>query len=124
LEVHLPPNSRRSDPHGKKTWMRIWQTLEAEGRADATDPIIVETTAYLFQLYSDYTDRIKELGSIMEYTNKGGQTNIVKNPLAIEIPKIIEQTRKLLAELALTPASRKRLQEQLTEEVGDEFERF
>jgi phage terminase small subunit len=60
----------------------------------------------------------------MEYTNKGGQTNVVKNPLAIEIPKIIEQTRKLLAELALTPASRKRLQEQLIEEVGDEFERF
>jgi P27 family predicted phage terminase small subunit len=115
---------KRLDLQGKKTWTRIWETLEAEGRADSTDPIIVETTAYLFQLYSDYTDRIKELGSIMEYTNKGGQTNIVKNPLAIEIPKIIEQTRKLLAELALTPASRKRLQEQLTEEVGDEFERF
>jgi P27 family predicted phage terminase small subunit len=115
---------KRLDLHGKKTWMRIWQTLEAEGRSDSTDPIIVETTAYLFQLYSDYTERVKELGSIMEYTNKGGQTNIVKNPLAIEIPKIIEQTRKLLAELALTPASRKRLQEQLTEEVGDEFERF
>jgi P27 family predicted phage terminase small subunit len=115
---------KRLDLHGKKTWTRIWETLEAEGRADSTDPIIVETTAYLFQLYSDYTERVKELGSIMEYTNKGGQTNIVKNPLAIEIPKIIEQTRKLLAELALTPASRKRLQEQLTEEVGDEFERF
>jgi P27 family predicted phage terminase small subunit len=115
---------KRLDLHGKKTWTRIWQTLEAEGRADATDPIIVETTAYLFQLYSDYTDRIKELGSIMEYMNKGGQTNVVKNPLAIEIPKIIEQTRKLLAELALTPASRKRLQEQLIEEVGDELERF
>jgi P27 family predicted phage terminase small subunit len=118
------PKPKRLDSTGKKIWTRIWETLEAEGRADATDPIIVETTAYLYQLYYDYTDKVKELGSIMEYTNKGGQTNLVKNPLAIEIPKIIEQIRKLLAELALTPASRKRLQEQLSENAGDAFENF
>ncbi|MBA4544363.1 MULTISPECIES: phage terminase small subunit P27 family [Thermoactinomyces] len=115
---------KRLNTIGKKTWVRIWETLEAEGRAESTDPIIVETVAYLFQLYAEYTEKIKELGSVMEYTNKGGQTNLVKNPLAIEIPKIIEQIRKLLAELALTPASRKRLQEQLTENAGDDFENF
>lgn len=109
---------------GKKTWTRIWETLESEGRDDSTDPIIVETTAYLFQLYDEYTKQIKTLGSLVEHTNKSGQTNIVKNPLTIEIPKIIEQIRKLLAELALTPASRKRLQEQLTENTGDDFENF
>jgi len=118
------PKPKRLNTIGKKTWIRIWETLEAEGRAESTDPIIVETVAYLFQLYAEYTEKIKELGSVMEYTNKGGQTNLVKNPLAIEIPKIIEQIRKLLAELALTPASRKRLQEQLTETAGDDFENF
>jgi P27 family predicted phage terminase small subunit len=85
----------------------------------------VETIAYLYQLYSSHVEKIREMGSIIEYTNKGGQTNTVKNPLISEIPKTTEQIRKLLAELALTPASRKRLQEEgIEEELDDLFEQL
>jgi len=40
-------------------------------------------------------------------TNKAGATNLVKNPLAIELTKTVQVLNNLLRSLGLTPAQRK-----------------
>lgn len=47
---------------------------------------------------------------MVTHTNKAGATNIVKNPLAIEITKTVQTLNGLLKSLGLTPAQRRKLQ--------------
>jgi P27 family predicted phage terminase small subunit len=49
-------------------------------------------------------------GELMyEYTNKAGATNLVKNPLSIELTKTVQTLNNLLKSLGLTPAQRKKI---------------
>ncbi|MNG30958.1 Phage terminase, small subunit [compost metagenome] len=45
---------------------------------------------------------------MVEHTNKAGATNIIKNPLAIEVTKTVQTLNNLLKSLGLTPAQRKK----------------
>lgn len=69
--------------------------------------LYVETHAY----YQRMRKEIKGMDLMMEYTNKAGATNYVKNPLAIEITKTVQTLNNLLKSLGLTPAQRKNLQQ-------------
>ncbi|MGH0939919.1 phage terminase small subunit P27 family [Bacillus mycoides] len=119
---HKPPSHLKKV--GKDTWYRIWSILESEGKANFNDPIAVEMIAYSYQMYKDMAAQIKKDGLTMEYTNKANATNLAKHTLIPEIPKYMQQIRQYLGELGLTGASRKKLQEGLTGETGDDFDTF
>lgn len=55
-----------------------------------------------------------------EYTNKAGATNLVKNPLSIELTKTVQILNNLLKSLGLTPAQRKKV----VNEDDDDFDKF
>lgn len=57
----------------------------------------------------------------MEHTNKAGATNLVKNPLAIELTKTVQTLNNLLKSLGLTPAQRKKV---VNNDDEDDFEDF
>jgi len=46
---------------------------------------------------------------LIEHTNKGGATNLVKNPLLSQIDALYDQALTYERELALTPAAHKRV---------------
>ncbi|QGG51600.1 P27 family phage terminase small subunit [Lysinibacillus pakistanensis] len=82
----------------------------------------------IIQLYVDthrfYRKLKKEVDSgdlMMEHTNKGGATNVVKNPLAIELTKTVLVLNNLLKSLGLTPAQRKQLEGDPDDDDFDDF---
>ncbi|MGE6718713.1 phage terminase small subunit P27 family [Peribacillus frigoritolerans] len=122
LERYKPPTHLKKI--GKDTWIRIWSILEKEEKAEHNDPIAVEMVAYNFQLYNEIVKEIKRDGLTIKHTNKAKETNKLKHPLLSELPKTMDQLRKYLGELGLTGASRKRLQENLENGMGDDFDNF
>ena len=75
------------------------------------------------ETYDFYQRMRKELESgdlLMEYTNKAGATNLVKNPLAIEITKTVQVLSNLLKSMGLTPAQ----MEKPADYEADEFDKF
>jgi phage terminase small subunit len=60
-----------------------------------------------------------------EYTNKAGATNLVKNPLSIELTKTVQTLNNLLKSLGLTPAQRKKIKDTNgSGEDDDDFDEF
>ncbi|WP_046655400.1 P27 family phage terminase small subunit, partial [Paenibacillus larvae] len=69
------------------------------------------------QFYRRLQKEIKNSELMYEYTNKAGATNLVKNPLSIELTKTVQTLNNLLKSLGLTPAQRKKV-------AGDEDDDF
>ncbi len=86
-----------------------------------SDDELINLYCETHELYQKMRDELKKTGYIMEYTNKAGATNLVKNPLAIEITKMIQVQNNLLKSLGLTAAQRK---EVVKDNRDDEFENF
>src|SRR5690606_2126592 len=80
----------------------------------------VENSVHLDQLKQEHMDDIKERG-VVELFKNGSQEMFRENKSVDKILKIVEQQRKLQAELKLTPASEKKVTEAVT---VDEFEAF
>jgi len=83
-----------------------------------------ETVDLYVETYDFYQKMRKELEAgelLVEFTNKAGATNHVKNPLAIEITKTVQTLNNLLKSMGLTPAQRKLLD---SSESRDELEEF
>jgi P27 family predicted phage terminase small subunit len=59
------------------------------------------------KLYEDMLSELRKEGFTVEYTNKAGATNVVKNPLAIEVTKSAQVLTTILKSLGLTPSQRK-----------------
>ena len=86
-----------------------------------------ESDEELIQLYLEthkfYRKLRKEMNKtdlMFEHTNKFGATNMVKNPLAIELTKTVQTLNNLLKSLGLTPAQRKKV----VDEDDDDFDSF
>lgn len=73
------------------------------------------------EFYRRLKDEIKTNPLMYEYTNKAGATNLVKNPLAIELTKTVQTLNNLLKSLGLTPAQRKKV---VNGDDGDDFDDF
>jgi P27 family predicted phage terminase small subunit len=72
-------------------------------------------------MYNEMLKDLKKTGYLVEYTNKAGATNLIKNPLAIEVTKTAQVLNQLLKSLGLTAAQRKTV---AGAEGGDDFESF
>ena len=75
---------------------------------ESDDQIIqlyVETHAFYRRLKKE----IDKNPLMQEHTNKIGATNLIKNPLSIELTKTVQTLNNLLKSLGLTPAQRKKI---------------
>jgi P27 family predicted phage terminase small subunit len=104
----------------KKLFQIIVQELEKENALNDRTMMIVDNIVLLEQLKQEHMDDIKERG-VVELFKNGSQEMFRENKSVVKILKIVEQQRKLQAELKLTPASEKKITEVVT---VDEFEEF
>ncbi|MGR6115721.1 P27 family phage terminase small subunit [Aeribacillus composti] len=85
-----------------------------------SDEQLIKLYVETHQFYRRLRNEIKKSDLLMEHTNKAGATNLVKNPLAIELTKTVQTLNNLLKSLGLTPAQRKKV----VNEDEDDFENF
>lgn len=103
-----------------KLFQRIVQYL-GDGYQESDDELIA-LYCETYDFYCRLRDELKESDLLFEHTNKAGATNLVKNPLAIELTKTVQTLNNLLKSLGLTAAQRKRVVGGDTD--GDGFEDF
>lgn len=104
----------------KKLFKILIQELEKDDNLNDRTLMIVDNMVLLEQLKQEHMDDIKERG-VVELFKNGSQEMFRENKSVDKILKIVEQQRKLQAELKLTPASEKKVTEAVT---VDEFEAF
>ncbi|ARD57406.1 phage terminase small subunit P27 family [Bacillus safensis] len=75
------------------------------------------------KFYRKLKKEVDEQPLMMEYVNKAGAKNLVKNPLAIELTKTVATLNTLLKSLGLTPAQRREVVSG-GDEIDDDFNRF
>lgn len=103
---------------------RIFAYLEQNGNYTESDQELIELYAETYEFYQKMRKELKKQPLLMEYTNKAGATNIVKNPLAIEITKTVQVLNNLLKSLGMTPAQRKAITGGGGGGEEDEFDNF
>lgn len=86
-----------------------------------SDEQLIKLYVETHQFYRRLQKELKKTDLLMEHTNKAGATNLVKNPLAIELTKTVQTLNNLLKSLGLTPAQRKKV---VNNDDEDDFEDF
>ncbi len=92
---------------GKKAKERIENYLHDGHVLQSSDVELINLYAETYQFYWQLKKELDGKQLLMEYTNKAGATNLIKNPLAIELTKTVQVLNNLLRSLGLTPAQRK-----------------
>lgn len=90
----------------KKTWRkRIEQACRDAGTYEEWFDDAIETLAGILENRDKAQDQFKAMNSnpVVMHTNKGGNTNIVKNPALVIINEMNMQALQYWRELGLTP---------------------
>lgn len=95
-----------------KQWKNlIKRQLSALGQTEKAYDSVISTLADILEqrdaVYQEYVDRGCE--SVREYTNKGGNTNLTKNPLLVLWDDLNKSALAYWRELGLTPSSYKKM---------------
>jgi P27 family predicted phage terminase small subunit len=90
-------------------------------RYEESDDELIEIYAETYSFYRRMVDELADNKLLVEHTNKAKATNLVKNPLAIEITKTVQVLNNLLKSLGLTAAQRKAV---AANGEKDDFESF
>jgi P27 family predicted phage terminase small subunit len=117
---------------GEEAKERIANYLKDGHVLQASDLELINLYAETYQFYCQLRGELSGKKLLMSYTNKAGATNLVKNPLAIELTKTAQVLSNLLRSLGLTPAQRKEFADdgfipkgsEKDEPKRDEFESF
>ena len=88
-----------------------------------SDEELISLYVETHKFYRKLKKEINKSDLMYEYTNKAGATNLVKNPLSIELTKTVQTLNNLLKSLGLTPAQRKKLNDGSSGEE-DDFDAF
>ena len=88
---------------------------------EESDEELIKLYLETHQFYRRLQKEVKNSELLYEHTNKFGATNMVKNPLVIELTKTVQTLNNLLKSLGLTPAQRKKLR---SGEGEDDFDSF
>lgn len=86
-----------------------------------SDEELIQIYVETHKFYRRLQKEIAKTALMYEYTNKGGATNLVKNPLSIELTKTVQTLNNLLKSLGLTPAQRKKV---VNEDDDTDFDNF
>jgi P27 family predicted phage terminase small subunit len=117
---NVKPKKIIKNKEAKNLFQILIRELEKENNLNDRTLMIVDNIVLLEQLKQEHMKDIKKRG-VMELFKNGSQEMFRENKSVDKILKIVEQQRKLQAELKLTPASEKKIAEVV--EV-DDFERF
>ncbi|MCY9334112.1 phage terminase small subunit P27 family [Bacillus subtilis] len=102
----------------KKTFERIKRYL-GESYQESDDELI-HIYCDTYEFYCRLRDEVSKAKLMMPHTNKAKETNLVKNPLVIELTKATQTLNNLLRSLGLTAAQRKKvLKEGDSDELPD-----
>ncbi|MBF2751533.1 MULTISPECIES: P27 family phage terminase small subunit [Staphylococcus] len=74
-----------------------------------SDDMLISLYLETYEFYCRLRDELKNSELMMEHTNKAGASNIVKNPLSIELTKTVQTLNNLLKSLGLTAAQREKV---------------
>lgn len=102
----------------KTKWKkRIRDACEAAGTYKPFFDDVIETLAGIMENRDIARQMFDESGkrTTVEYTNKGGATNIVKNPALVVLMECDAQALAYWRDLGLTPAGYKRLTAEVVE---------
>lgn len=85
---------------------------------------VIDTLANLMELRDNAVEKFEASGgqTIVKHTNKGGATNIVKNPALAVILECNTQALAYWRDLGLTPAGYKRLNAEVVKEEKGSLE--
>src|SRR5690606_25220265 len=119
-EMTYKPKRISKHEEAKKLVKILIQEWEKDDNLNDRTLMIVDNRVLLEQLKQEHMDDTKERG-VVELFKNGSQEMFRENKSVDKILKIVEQQRKLQAELKLTPASEKKVTEAVT---VDEFEAF
>lgn len=86
-----------------------------------SDEELINLYVETHEFYKRLQKELKKSDLMMEYTNKAGATNYIKNPLSIELTKTVQTLNNLLKSLNLTPAQRKTLKAGDDDDGFDDF---
>ncbi|MDQ0268884.1 phage terminase small subunit P27 family [Cytobacillus purgationiresistens] len=89
-----------------------------------SDEELIQLYLETHQFYRRLNKEVKNGSLMYEHTNKAGATNLVKNPLSIELTKTVQTLNNLLKSLGLTPAQRKKLKDGNGSGNGDDDDDF
>ena len=98
----------------KGTWAKkIKQACEEAGTYRPYFDYTIVTLAEILEKRDEAAQAYKDYGSVplIEYTNKGGSTNLVKNPAIILWDDLNKSALAYWRDLGLTPAGLKKLDE-------------
>lgn len=87
---------------------------------EESDEELIQLYIETHEFYTRMKTELKKSDLMYEYTNKAGATNLVKNPLSIELTKTVQTLNNLLKSLGLTPAQRKKV----VNGDDDDFDKF
>lgn len=100
----------------KDTWKKkIKEASEAAGTYQPFFDAVIDTLAGIMEMRDEAQDKFESSGgnTIVKHTNKGGATNIVKNPALVVVMDCNAQALAYWRDLGLTPAGLKRIDENL-----------
>ena len=82
---------------------------------------VIDTLAETLEARDDARQKYKQTGSnsVVTHTNKGGNTNIVKNPALVVIDDLNKTALAYWRDLGLTPAGLKRINENAMKKGAD-----
>lgn len=84
-----------------------------------SDDILIDLYLETYKFYCRLRDELEESQLMYEHTNKAGATNLVKNPLSIELTKTVQTLNNLLKSLGLTATQREKIVESEEDGFGD-----
>lgn len=103
----MSAKAKASQVKKTKLFKKVVEYL-GDGYKESDDELIA-LYCETYQFYQRLRGEIAQSPLMYEYTNKAGATNLVKNPLAIELTKTVQTLNNLLKSLGLTAAQRKHL---------------
>ena len=99
----------------KATWKkRITEACQAAGTYRPFFDSVIDTLASVMEQRDDAMSKFQATGgnTVISYTNKGGASNIVKNPALVVVDDLNKTALAYWRDLGLTPAGLKRISEQ------------
>ena len=100
------PKWLKHDTVAQREWRKIVPELKRLGLLTNIDTTALAIYCEAVSKYVEAVENIKENGSLVEYTNTAGETNMVKNPAIHVKEKHYKIIKDMLKEFGLTPASR------------------
>lgn len=105
----------------RKEWKkRILDACEEAGTYRPFFDSVIDTLSGIMETRDNAQEQFYALGgkTIVKHTNKGGSTNIVKNPALVVVMDCNSQALAYWRDLGLTPAGYKRLDAELVKDTG------